>query len=64
MGRRVGKAVVRNRTKRRLRAIVASAQLAPGAYLVGVSPEAAALPFDDLRAHVDRALRAATGGRT
>ena len=64
MGRRVGKAVVRNRVRRRLRAIVASTPLAPGAYLVGVSPEAAALPFEELRAHVDRALRAATGGRT
>lgn len=55
---------MRNRVKRRLRAIVASAPLVPGAYLVGVSPEAAALPFDELRAHVDRALRAAAGGGT
>lgn len=63
VGRRVGPAVVRNRVRRRLRAIVAEAarpagSLAPGpgAYLISVRPEAAELPFEALEAAVRGAL--------
>lgn len=63
VGRRVGPAVVRNRVRRRLRAIVAEAvrpsgELAPGpgAYLISVRPEAATLPFAALEAAVHGAL--------
>jgi ribonuclease P protein component len=58
VGRRVGTAVVRNRVRRRLRAVVAeeAAALAPGAYLVAVRPEAAALPFEELKTTVTSAM--------
>ena len=63
IGRRVGSAVVRNRVRRRLRAIVAEAarptgELAPGpgAYLISVRQEAAGLPYADLDAAVRTAL--------
>src|SRR4051812_8811064 len=58
VGRRVGSAVVRNRIRRRLRAIVATvaAQLAPGAYLISAGPRAAEMSFADLRSAVNGAL--------
>ena len=58
VGRKVGTAVVRNRLKRRLRAIVAdrAVRLAPGAYLISAGPRAADLSFTDLRSAVDGAL--------
>jgi ribonuclease P protein component len=56
VSRAVGGAVDRNRVRRRLRAIVRGAELAPGAYLVAVAPAAALLPFDELAVHVDKAL--------
>jgi ribonuclease P protein component len=58
IGRKVGGAVVRNRLRRRLRAILGDLDLAPGAYLVGVSagPEAASLSFAQLSALVGRAM--------
>jgi ribonuclease P protein component len=56
VSRAVGGAVDRNRVRRRLRAIVRRADLAPGAYLVAVAPAAAQLPFDELAAHVDKAF--------
>jgi ribonuclease P protein component len=59
IGRHVGSAVVRNRIRRRLRPIVASLELPAGAYLLKASAEAAALPFDDLRAHVEAAAATA-----
>jgi len=64
VARRVGGAVVRNRLRRRLRAVVAehSGELHAGAYLLGAAPEAAALPFDELRTNVAEALRAVGGG--
>jgi ribonuclease P protein component len=55
--------VARNRVRRRLRAIVhdLGPELPPGAYLVRAAPEAASLSYDDLRASVAAATRAATG---
>ncbi|MGH9264247.1 MAG: ribonuclease P protein component [Acidimicrobiales bacterium] len=60
IGRRAGGAVVRNRIRRRLRAITreVGAQLRPGAYLFGASAAAASLSYGDLRASVCQALRA------
>ncbi len=65
VGRKVGGAVVRNRLRRRLRAIVArSGRLwRPGDYLIAVRPEVAALSFDELRDHVTQAMDAAGRGR-
>lgn len=66
IGRPVGGAVLRNRVRRRLRAVVAELDradgtLVPGAYLIAASAEAAEVPFDtlrgDLRRAVDRAHR-------
>jgi ribonuclease P protein component len=59
IGRRVGGAVVRNRLRRRLRALIrdAAPTLRPGAYLIGAAPAAAELGPDDLRAHLVRALK-------
>lgn len=60
IGRKVGGAVVRNRLRRRLRAVFSelAPQLAPGAYLVGAAPEAAPLSFGELKAIVSEALDA------
>jgi ribonuclease P protein component len=57
--RKVGKAVVRNRVRRRLRAVFAEAgaeRVPAGAYLVAVRPAAAGLTYRELSEHVDRAL--------
>jgi ribonuclease P protein component len=57
--RRVGKAVVRNRVRRRLRAVFAEAgadRVPAGAYLVAVRPGADGLPYRELSEHVHRAL--------
>ncbi len=54
--RRVGTAVIRNRVRRRLRAILAEMRLDPGLYLVGVSPGAGELTSSELRHHVERAV--------
>lgn len=63
ISRKVGGAVVRNRLRRRLRAIVARPDRAwpSGDYLIAVRPEAAALSFDELREHVTQAMEAAGG---
>jgi ribonuclease P protein component len=58
IGRRVGGAVVRNRLRRRLRAIVSSLDLPPGDYLVAAGPEATDLGFPDLQAAVTAAVEA------
>jgi ribonuclease P protein component len=58
VSRRVGGAVARNRLRRRLRAAVASRELAPGrAHLVAAGPEALTMPFAELDAAVHGALR-------
>jgi ribonuclease P protein component len=60
IGRAVGGAVVRNRLRRRLRALVAEADrtggLAPGHYLVGADASAVGTPFPELRRHLLDAL--------
>jgi ribonuclease P protein component len=62
VGKRVGGAVVRNRLRRRLRAVVAetSGSLPPGAYLVGAGPEAVSLRYEDLKAQVTAAMTSAS----
>ena len=59
IGRSVGGAVVRNRVRRRLRALIADRArrpaLRPGLYLVGATPAAAAESSTDLARHLDAA---------
>jgi len=67
--RAVGSAVVRNRARRRLRAMIAelgpAEGLTPALYLVGVAPGAADLPPAVLRRHLITALVATQrGGRS
>ena len=63
VGRHVGGAVVRNRWRRRLRAIAAEASpdLAPGAYLIGVGRGIVELRFGELKEQVIRTMRGASG---
>jgi ribonuclease P protein component len=65
VGRKVGGAVVRNRWRRRLRAIVAEAgtDLRSGAYLVGVGADVHGLHFDELRERVIDTMHRASGER-
>lgn len=64
VGKRAGKAVVRNRLRRRLRSAVAGvAGLEPGAYLVAADPGASGLSYEDLRTQVAAAMTAASTGR-
>jgi ribonuclease P protein component len=60
VGRKVGGAVVRNRVRRRLRAVASerASSLQPGAYLIGAGPEAAPMPYGELRAALCEALTA------
>jgi len=53
IGRAAGNAVTRNRLRRRLRAILATAELPSGLLLVGAGPAATELTFDTLRQRVD-----------
>lgn len=68
VSKKVGTAVVRNRVRRRLRPVMgeldASGQLLPGGYLIGVRPEVVGLASADLRHHLTRAIRSATGVRS
>ncbi len=68
VGRQVGPAVVRNRVRRRLRAIIEDlagpdGQLpaGPGAYLVSTRPAAAGLSYDELHTAVSTAMRRLAG---
>jgi ribonuclease P protein component len=65
IGKRVGGAVVRNRLRRRLRAVVAdiTESLPPGAYLVAAGREAVDLPYEDLKAQVTAAMTSASRDR-
>lgn len=59
IGRAVGPAVVRNRLRRRLRTIMRqeAPALAPGLYLLSVTPSAAELTYQELSTTVHLALR-------
>lgn len=67
VGRSVGTSVRRNRTRRRLRAVVAEAyraeELEPGSYLVSVGRGAGELPFGELRAAARDALLSVSSAR-
>lgn len=65
IGRQVGPAVVRNRVRRRLRAVAATLEppLAPGDWLVGVRPAGASASSSDLRRDLDLARRRLPRGR-
>lgn len=62
MGRAVGNAVVRNRLRRRLRAVVAERadRLPSGAYLVSSGRGGPALEFEELKRAMSQALERAT----
>ena len=62
VGRRVGNAVIRNRMKRRLRAVFREEadDLRPGAYFVDVRPAAVELDASSLRAEVHTLVAEAT----
>jgi ribonuclease P protein component len=53
--RAVGPAVVRNRLRRRLRALIGQLDLDPGTYLVSATPAAASLGFEQLDEHLREA---------
>lgn len=59
IGKVVGGAVVRNRVRRRLQAVVASLapELGPGTYLIGAGAAAAGASHAELAASLTRALR-------
>ena len=57
IGRSVGGAVDRNRLRRRIRAILADLELAPGTYLVSAGPAATRLDQTELRAQLAEALQ-------
>lgn len=60
IGTRVGSAAARNRLRRRLRALVATAELEPGAYLIAAGPAASGLGHQALAAALTEALQAAS----
>jgi ribonuclease P protein component len=61
VGRKVGSAAVRNRVRRRLRAVMADAarqqRLPIGAYLVSAAPEIVPMSFEEVRHSVFTALQ-------
>jgi ribonuclease P protein component len=65
IGRRVGNAVVRNRLRRRLRAIVSeqAPNLPVGAYMVVVGPGGPGLRYDELKVAMSQAVERATRER-
>ena len=52
IGRSVGSAVKRNRVRRRIRAILSDSEVPPGLLLIGATPAAVELTFDELRTTV------------
>ena len=60
IGRQIGGAVVRNRLRRRLRAIMSAREmeLTPGWYLIGVSTAARNFGYAQLESSVSRLIRA------
>ena len=65
IGRPVGGATVRNRVRRRLRAIVRDLErpLGSGAWLIGATPEVAKLSYRELKSAVAEAVGALERGR-
>lgn len=63
ISRKVGPAVSRNRVRRRLRELARQTGLAPGAWLVIVSPGAASAPFATLATWWSDAVAALDPGR-
>jgi ribonuclease P protein component len=61
LGRAIGPAVVRNRLRRQLRALLAGATLPPGLYLIGAQPAAAQRSRDELEFDLGR-LVVSVGG--
>ena len=63
INRRVGNAVVRNRLRRRMRAIMAeqASSLPVGAYVVSTGPGGPKMGFDELKVAMSQALERATG---
>jgi ribonuclease P protein component len=61
LGRAIGPAVVRNRLRRRLRALLAASSLPPGIYLLGAQPAAVRRSRDELAFDLER-LIASVGG--
>ncbi|MDA8047013.1 MAG: ribonuclease P protein component [Actinomycetota bacterium] len=59
IGKKVGSAVVRNRLRRRLRMLMRrfAPRMRPGAYLIGVAPEAATLTFTELEDLVKQIMK-------
>lgn len=66
IGRQVGGAVVRNRWRRRLRAIAGeiAGELRPGAYLIGIGPGVHSLNYLELKERVSNTMRKASEERT
>ena len=62
INRRVGNAVVRNRLRRRMRAIMAeqASSLPVGAYVVSTGPGGSKMGFDELKVALSQALERAT----
>ncbi len=60
--RRVGTAVVRNRVRRRARAVIGelASSLPIGAYVVHIGPGGPGLTFDELKVAMSRAIERAT----
>ena len=61
LGRAIGPAVVRNRLRRQLRALLAGAALPPGLYLIGARPAAAQRSRSELEFDLGRLVVSVNG---